>query len=114
MGYKKKENSSNFLNRLLLSQDCIFDAAFEAFTPRWTAQVLFCIYLDINRFSHIKKKLDGISDHILGVRLNKLVEKKLIQKKTVGGEKVYVITAKGRDLVEIIESLARWQAQANR
>jgi DNA-binding HxlR family transcriptional regulator len=111
MGYKKKQNSSNFINRLLLGQDCIFDAAFEAFTPRWTAQVLFCVYLDINRFSRIKQKLDGISDHILGVRLKKLIEKKLIQKKTVTGERVYVITVKGRDLVEIIENLARWQSQ---
>ncbi len=111
MGYKKKQNSSNFVNRLLLGQDCIFDAAFEVFTPRWTAQVLFCIYLDINRFSRIKQKLEGISDHILGVRLNKLIENKLIQKKTLGGEKIYVITARGRDLVEIIEDLARWQSQ---
>lgn len=111
MAYERKQESSNFINKLFLNDDCILDDAFEAFGGRWTAQVLVCIDLGSNRFGLLKQRLPGISDHMLGLRLNHLIEKKLIVKKIADGEKYYELEDDGRGLVKILESLALWQSQ---
>lgn len=109
MTYARKQTSSNTLNRSFLANDCTLTVAIEMLSGRWTTQVLFNISFGDNRFSMLKKKMPGISDQILGLRINHLVENDLIVKEEVDGEKVYTLTPKAEKLMVILKDLAAWQ-----
>lgn len=89
MAYERKKTSSNYFNRLFLSQDCLLTAAFDAVQGRWTTQVLVSVHMGRNRFAMIKEHLPGITDNVLALRLNHLVKNKLLVKKMIGRERKY-------------------------
>lgn len=109
MAYARKTSSSNSVNRAYLANDCALTVALEMLSGRWTTQVLFVIHFGENRFSMIKKRLPGISDQLLGLRLNHLMENKLIIKKEIAGEKFYSLTDRAEKLVLILDQLGSWQ-----
>lgn len=109
MAYARKQTSSNLMNKLFLGSDCVLTTAFETIEGRWTTNVLICISMDVNRFGLIKQKLNGISDHVLGQRLNHLIDHGLISKKVVGNGRVYSLKPQGLKLIRILEQLAEWQ-----
>lgn len=99
------------MNRRFLAEDCAVSGAFEMFAGRWTTQVLFCVHFGINRFGLIKKRLPRISDQILGLRLALLLENRLISRKKIGEEQVYLVTARGEALLKILDDLAQWHSR---
>lgn len=109
MAYQIKKSSSNYFNKLFLNNDCLLTSAFEAVQGRWTIQVLISVSTGKNRFGLIKENLPGITDNVLGLRLNHLVENKLLIKKLDGIEKTYSLHENALGLIEILENLARWQ-----
>lgn len=109
MAYARKINSSNTVNRSFLASDCALTVAMDMISGRWTTQVLFLISFGENRFSLLKKRLPGISDQLLGLRLNHLVENKLVIKKEIGDEKIYSLTDRAQKLIAILNELAEWQ-----
>lgn len=109
MAYTRKISSSNTINRTFLKNDCSLNAAIEMLSGRWTTQVLFLISFGENRFSKLKKKLPGISDQILGLRINHLLEHKLIEKLDSAEDKVYVLTERAEQLILILNKLGEWQ-----
>ena len=111
MAYQIKKSSSNYFNKLFLNQDCLLTSAFEAVQGRWTTQVLICVSMGRNRFGLIKEQLPGITDNVLGLRLNHLIDNKLLVKELNGMERTYILHENGVALIEILENLARWQEQ---
>lgn len=109
MAYSRKQSSSNTVNRSFLANDCTLTVAMEMLSGRWTTQVLFLISFGENRFSMLKRKMPGISDQVLGLRINHLVKNKLIVKNEVDGEKAYILTDKAERLMVILKQLADWQ-----
>jgi DNA-binding HxlR family transcriptional regulator len=109
MAYARKLNSSNTVNRTFLNNDCALTVAMDMLSARWTTQILYLISFNENRFSLLKKKLPGISDQVLGLRINHLMENKLIVKEEIAGEKFYSLTDKAEKLMKILNQLAEWQ-----
>lgn len=114
MAHARKLSSSNTINRNFLATDCTLTIAMEMLSGRWTTQILFLISFGENRFSSIKRKLPGISDQVLGLRINHLMENKLIIKKETEDEKIYVLTEKAQKLVLILNQLAEWQGSCKK
>lgn len=109
MKYQTKTSSTNYLNKVFLNQDCVIVTALETIQGRWTTQVLVCVKMGQNRFGLIKEKLPGITDNVLGLRLNHLVDNNLIVKTQLGTEKIYQLTETGEGLVKVLEELAKWE-----
>ena len=109
MAYTRKNTSTNYINNRFMNAECKLTVAFDTIGGRWTTQILFCIHFGLNRFGLIKGRLPRISDQILGIRLVHLVENKLVIKKSVAGEKIYELSAKGKTLIPLLEQLTEWQ-----
>lgn len=78
---------------------------------KWTPQLLYAIHHDIGRFCEMQKEVGGINPRTLSARLDELEQAGIVQK-TVYAEMPprveYVLTAKGADLVPILEQMAEW------
>ena len=92
-----------------MAEECTVNVALEKISGRWKMQVLYLIDAGENRFSVIKSYLKGISDRILGLRLNELVEDGLIKKNSVNGEIFYTMTNRSLKLIKILDELVLWQ-----
>lgn len=110
MAYKRKNNSSNFINRTYLEKECVLTNAIEIIGSRWTVQVLYALKFGDDRFSKIKTRLGGISDQSLGTRIKHLMDARLIQKTTKDNNITYALTARAERLIKILDNLVEWQA----
>jgi len=104
----RKPNSSNFQNRTVLARECALSAALERISGRWKMQTLYAIKLGEARFSRIKKRLPGISDRMLGLRLEELAEEGLIAKDVARLGVEYRLLPQGQRLMEIMDDVMAW------
>ena len=105
----RKENSTNYINRSYLIDECVLSKALEKITGRWKIQILFLIHFKENRFSQLKHRLPQISDRMLGLRLHDLLEAKLILKRGSGTLTTYELSAKAQKLLPILEAITDWE-----
>lgn len=109
----KKSNSSNALNKEFLHRSCSVNEAIDLISGRWKALIIIYIHEGQNRFSLLKNILNPISDQILGRQLKDLEQNGLISKTIVPEVPVrvdYELTAKGKSLLSIFDSLEEWVA----
>ncbi|MDQ1095367.1 MULTISPECIES: winged helix-turn-helix transcriptional regulator [Chryseobacterium] len=112
MGNSIKINSTNQANKKVLSDRCGVNDTLALIGKRWLMTVLYEISSGNNQFTFLRKSIPEISEHILGTRINDLVQQKLITKKeienTVPLQIMYVVTVKGEELLSLVNELCIW------
>jgi DNA-binding HxlR family transcriptional regulator len=85
--------------------------ALEIIGNKWTALIVKELSDGCARFSSLQAALPGISPRTLSQRLDDMEQKKLITKRIfaeVPPRVEYTLTAKGKDLLPILKSMAAW------
>ncbi len=78
---------------------------------KWKTIILYLISLKINRFGQMQRNCDGISKQMLTNQLRELEKDGIIKRKIyaeIPPRVEYSITAKGKTLFPIIESMKTW------
>lgn len=112
MGNNIKESSTNQMNREMLSDRCGVNDTLALIGKRWLMTILYEVSLGNNQFSSLGKAVTGISQNVLGLRVNDLVKEGLIIKSkvenTIPLQIIYIITPKGIQLLQLIDGLSSW------
>ena len=80
----------------------------EIISGKWTLLVIRDLASGVKRFNQLERSLHGISPKTLSERLRSLEEEGIITRQTfaeVPPRVEYSLTEKGRDLVDVIESM---------
>jgi DNA-binding HxlR family transcriptional regulator len=94
----------------LADQECSIARALDVVGEWWTLLILRDAFRGVHRFDDFLSSL-GIARNVLAVRLAKLVEHGLLERRPVtghAGRHEYRLTAKGRDLQPVLLGLLRW------
>lgn len=78
---------------------------------RWTALIIRDLVSGTKRFCQLEQSLDGISPKMLSQRLQELEQSGIVSREVYPEVPVrveYSLTDKGRDLKEVIDSMAVW------
>lgn len=95
---------------------CI-QACLEVMGDKWTPLILRDLSLDKAKFSDLEASLDGISPRTLSQRLDKLASEQIIEKHLYCERPpryTYELTAKGKELQEILVKMSDWGARHSR
>ena len=88
-----------------------YEAAMDVLGKKWTALILRPLMEGPCRFGDMSAYVPGISDRLLSQRLQELEEKGIVERRVYDERPVrvqYMLSEKGRDLREVLESIARW------
>lgn len=106
-----KETSTNFANRLALSDECPEVYASNIIDGQWTLVICSWLLNGKLRFSELKRNLPNITERMLTLQLRKLEEDKIISR-TVYAEVPprveYELTPIGYALTPVIKALESW------
>ena len=106
-----KQSSTNFSNKLALSDECSEAYASNIIGGQWTLVICSWLLSGKLRFGELKKKLPGITERMLTLQLRKLEEHKIISR-TVHAEVPprveYELTEIGYALESAIKELEIW------
>lgn len=98
-----------------VSLTCPVARTAEIVCGKWTLLIIRDLAQGTRRFCQLERSLQGISPKTLSDRLHALEREGIVQRKTFGEVPPrvdYSLTAKGRDLAEVIEAMrtfgARW------
>src|SRR5436853_6233146 len=90
----------------------------EIISGKWTLLIIRDLASGVKRFNQLERSLHGISPKTLSERLRSLEEEGILMRQTfaeVPPRVEYSLTEKGRDLVDVIESMRsygkRWLCQ---
>jgi len=86
-------------------------SAMEIIGNKWTALILRDLAGGSNRFCSLEKSVGKINPRTLSQRLDDLEAHGIITKETfaeVPPRTEYTLTAKGRDLIPVLEAMAAW------
>jgi DNA-binding HxlR family transcriptional regulator len=90
--------------------DCSVANALDVIGDRWSLLILRDAFLGVRRFDHWQRDL-GIARNILAQRLDRLVEAEVLETRRYQDNPPrdeYVLTAKGKDLLDVLLTLWRW------
>lgn len=85
--------------------------AMEIIGNKWTALILRDLAAGSNRFCTLEKSVGNINPRTLSQRLDDLERHGIITKQTfaeVPPRTEYTLTAKGQDLIPVLEAMADW------
>jgi DNA-binding HxlR family transcriptional regulator len=106
-----KETSTNFANRIALSDECPEVYASNIIGGQWTLVICSWLLNGKLRFSELKRNLPNITERMLTLQLRKLEEHKIISR-TVYAEVPprveYELTPIGYALTPVIKALESW------
>jgi DNA-binding HxlR family transcriptional regulator len=91
-------------------QNCSIARALAVVGERWTLLVVREVILGRRRFREIQRQT-GVAPNILSDRLDTLVKRGVLERRTAGGDPAtpeYWVTRKGLDLLPVLIALARW------
>src|SRR5687767_15857924 len=90
-------------------QVCSMARTLEIVGERWTMLILREVFVGVRRFDEIQDDL-GIARNVLATRLQKLVDRGVLEKRRRGdrGHAEYFLTEKGLDLWPVLHSLLTW------
>ncbi len=94
----------------VFAKDCPSRAVFAHVTGRWGALVLGRLRSEPQRFSEIRRQVEGISDRMLTQTLRALVDDGLVSRYSAGTNPPhteYRLTETGADVAEAVLQLAR-------
>jgi DNA-binding HxlR family transcriptional regulator len=89
---------------------CSIAQTLEIVGEWWTLLILRDLFYDISQFDALQESL-GIARNILTVRLQTLVEHGLVERRRYQERPErfeYILTAKGRDLQDVLLAFMRW------
>ncbi len=94
--------------------NCSIDAAMSVIEGRWKGTIICMLAKDGTlRFSELQRKIGEITSRILSKQLKELEADGMITRNVIPEGKVkveYTLTDKGRSIIPVLESLARWGA----
>jgi DNA-binding HxlR family transcriptional regulator len=88
-----------------------FHRAVELVGRRWTGAIIRLLLPGPKRFNELLGGIPGISDRLLTERLRELETTQIIRREVQPAAPVrvlYQLTARGRELEEALDALARW------
>jgi DNA-binding HxlR family transcriptional regulator len=90
---------------------CGVARALDAVGERWSLLIVRELVFSAKRFSDLRRGLGGVSPNVLSQRLTELERDGTVHRRVAGppvGATVYELTASGRDLLPVLDALARW------
>jgi DNA-binding HxlR family transcriptional regulator len=108
---KRKETSTNSINRELLSGFCAVNYAIQLIEGRWKMMILYKLENRRLRFSEFKKLIPNITDRMLTLQLKELEGDGLIKRTVFPTTPVkveYELSDAGQSLSPIWKSLEKW------
>ncbi|MBB1148962.1 helix-turn-helix transcriptional regulator [Myroides sp. NP-2] len=112
---KRKENSTNSINRDFITANCDAIYTICKIGGRWKMMILFHLAeYKVLRFSELKEKLHGITDRMLALQLKELEADQLIHRQVfaeVPPRVEYSLTSIALDLLPIWPALEQWGAK---
>lgn len=103
------------IDKTITVSDNMIDA-FEIFSKKWNAIIVYLLAQKECRFSEIIHHLPQLSDRILSVRLIELQELDIVEKnpRNFGKAKfTYRLTDKGHELAKALHDIERWAKKWN-
>lgn len=91
-----------------------FQAAIELIGRRWTGAIVRALLAGVSRFGGLRDAIPDLSDKMLSDRLKELEAEGIVERIVFPETPVrieYRLTAKGRDLANVVTAVASW-AQA--
>ena len=90
--------------------------AAELIGARWTSAIIRALFCDRSRFNDIAASIPGLSDRLLSVRLRELEAAGIVEARIPEGRAraEYALTAKGRDLADVVVALEAWATRWKR
>jgi DNA-binding HxlR family transcriptional regulator len=97
----------------LYGQYCPVARAAEILADRWTLLIVRELLADVDHFNELERGLPGISRSLLSGRLRLLVDTGVVERRAAerGRRVEYGLTAAGRDLQRVVDTLGDWGAQ---
>ena len=92
-------------------QYCPIAAALDVLGDRWTLLIMRELTMGERRFTDLKTALPGIAPNLLTERLRELQTEGLVEQRELpppAARTVYAATARGREVVPVLRSLARF------
>ena len=86
-------------------------SAMQIIGNKWTALILRDLYSGPKRFSQLEKSVGNINPRTLSQRLDDLEQQNIITKQSFGEVPPrieYTLTAKGNDLLPVLQQMAAW------
>ncbi|MGN7783662.1 winged helix-turn-helix transcriptional regulator [Niabella sp. 22666] len=106
-----KVSSTNFENKKIMNDACPEVYAASILGTQWTLAICSYLVLGKHRFSELRKKIPGITERMLTLKLRELEQQKIV-KRTVYAEVPlrveYELTKIGKDLEPLIRQLETW------
>jgi DNA-binding HxlR family transcriptional regulator len=94
---------------------CAIARALDVVGERWALLVVRDLLLGPKRFTDLRRALPNASPNVLSERLRELEQAGVLRRRTLpppAGARVYELTAWGRELEDIVETLGRWATHA--
>ena len=94
---------------------CPLAHALDLLGERWTLLIVRDLLLGPKRYKDLLDGLPGMGTNILAARLKELEQATIIRRRVLpppAGSTVYELTAYGRELEDILTTLARWGAKS--
>lgn len=106
-----KESSTNFENKKILHDACPEVYAASLLGGQWTLAICCYLILGKHRFGELRKRLPGITERMLTLKLRELEQQKIV-KRTVFAEVPprveYELTKIGKELAPLMQQLESW------
>jgi len=112
---KRKENSTNSINRDFITSNCDAIYTICKIGGRWKMMILFNLAeYEVLRFNELKEKVHGITDRMLTLQLKELESDQLIHREVfaeIPPRVEYSLTSIAQDLLPIWPALEQWGAK---
>ena len=108
---RRKENSTNNINRQVLHDFCGVVYALDMIGGRWKMLILYKLGLRNKRFSELRRELPNISERMLTLQLKELEKDHLITRIVYPETPVrieYELTETARVLSPIWQAMEKW------
>jgi DNA-binding HxlR family transcriptional regulator len=89
----------------------LFARAIAILGKRWSGPIVKALLADLSRFSELRSAIPGISAKLLSERLRDLEAEGIVVRSVHAEHPVrieYLLTDKGRDLVDVIDAVEAW------
>lgn len=94
-----------------IESPCHYRRALEVVSSKWTALVFYELEEEKNRYSDLKRRVEGVTQKMLTQTLRRLERDGLVERvvyPTVPPTVEYALTGLGRTLIEPMRALHRW------
>lgn len=94
-------------NQIEKTDGCV-KAAADILGQKWTALILRDLATCPQRFCGLEKSVGNINPRTLTQRLEQLEKSGIVKKQAAASRFEYTLTAKGQDLIPVLEAMANW------